>query len=184
MTQSKKLVRAQMKVLDARMPVRMQEREIMKMGTDRRWPFLVLGAAPVPPVPIFHNGWWLVPIIEDHSPIPERSMERVHALFEAGIRPKAFVIAHEAPMQLRAPANTPRVSPLEFWVQRLTAHSIAALQITGKILTTVVLPLTVAVLGVTLSAMVGLAAVALSDPCLIAVTDDDVWIQIDFWTTE
>lgn len=165
-------------------PAFLQERQILRVGVEQNWGFRVLGVAPVPPVPIFHNQWWLVPIEQDHSPIPERALERVHALYASGIRPRAFVIAHEVPLQLRPPANAPQISPLEFWAGRLTEHSVTVLKITGKVLTTVVLPLAVTVLGVTLSAMVGLASVALADPCLIAVTEDNVWIQIDFWMTE
>lgn len=163
---------------------RTQVFELLRVGSERHWSFRVLGVAPVPHAPIFHNQWWLVPIAQDSSPIPLRALERVNSIYEAGIRPKAFVIAHEAPRRLRAPAKISVMSPLEFRARQLAEHSFRVLQIAGKVLTRFVLPFTIALIGVTASAMVGLASVALSDPCLIAVTDDDVWIQIDFWMTE
>ena len=38
-----------------------------------------------------------------------------------------------------------------------------------------------ALFGAGLLVTLGLVSVALTDPCLIAITDDDVWIQIDYW---
>lgn len=184
MTQFQNLTRISPQTSASRVPIRNTEREMMDLAYEHKWQFPILGVAPIPKTAILFNRWWLVPLAEDHSQIPARSVARVRAIYEAGIRPKAFVIAHEVPLQLRAPANVPKISPLEFWAQRLAAHSISALKIVGHVLTKFVLPATAAVLGMTLSAMVGLANVALADPCLIAVTDDNIWIQIDYWMAE
>src|SRR5262249_29639717 len=123
----------------------------------------------------------LVPIEQDHTQIPARSLERVRAIYDAGIRPKAFIIAHEAPKQLPAPKAAPQITPLEFWSRRLAEHSLTALKLTGVVLTAVVVPLLVAALGVAALIGMGILSVALTDPCLIVVTEDDVWIQIDYW---
>jgi hypothetical protein len=162
------------------MPVLQQERELMRVATEHHWPFRVMGVAPVPAEPVFLNNWWLIPIAADHSQIPTRALERVQAIYEAGIRPKAFVIAHEAPKQLPAPRGTPIISPLEFWSKKLAEHSLTALKVIGVVFAAVV-PVLITILGVGAMAAVGLAGVLMTDPCLIAVTDDDVWVLVDYW---
>ena len=162
-------------------PVMQQERELASLGANRNWPFRVLGIAPVPTTAVYHNNWWLVPVAEDHSQIPARALERVRAIYEAGIRPKAFVIVHEAPAQLPAPANLPKVSRLDVWSRQMTQHTITAIKVVGTVIATVVVPLMLATLGAGLLLSLGLVGAVLTDPCLIVVTEDDVWIQIDYW---
>lgn len=162
-------------------PILRQERELMTMAAERHWPFRVLGVAPVPKTALYHNNWWLVPISEDHSQIPARALERVQAIYEAGIRPKAFVIAHEAPSQLEAPTPGPQISKLEMWLRQGATYSGPIIKGVATVVTTVVLPLAVATVGAGLLLSLGLVAAVLSDPCLIAVTEDNVWIQIDYW---
>jgi hypothetical protein len=113
-------------------------------------------------------------------PIPARALERVQAIYAAGIRPKAFVIAHEAPAQLLAPADAPKVSRLTFLASQMAQHSISTVKVIGKV-TAVAIPIVVSGLGLLGLAALGLAAVALTDPCLILVTEDNVWIEIDYW---
>ncbi len=162
------------------MPVQEREREIMAVGAAHNWPFRVLGVAPVPSAPVFHKNWWLVPIAQDHSQIPARTLERVQALYEAGIRPKAFLILHEAPPLLAAPDGAPEFSRAQYWARQAAKYSVTALGVTAKILL-VAVPLALAVVGVGALATIGLASAVLVDPCLIAVTDNDVWVQIDYW---
>lgn len=138
--------------------------------------------AAVPDRPLFHNGWWLVPLADDRSPLPARALERVQAIYQAGIRPKAFLVAHEATPQLPAPAGTPRQAKLEFWASQLAGHSETLLQVAGVVVTTLSAVLVAAGAGLGLLVLLGLAgAAALVDPCLIVVTEDDVWIVIDAW---
>lgn len=162
------------------MPVLPQERQIMQVAAARKFPFRVLGVAPAPVQPVFTHNWWLVPATDDHSQIPARAMERVQAIYAAGIHPKAFVIAHEAPAQIAAPRGTPVISPFEFWARKMGEHSQSALQIVSKAVT-IATPVLMAALGVGLLVSIGLAGAILTDPCLIAVTEDDVWIEIDSW---
>jgi hypothetical protein len=163
------------------MPVLQQEREILAIGEEHGWPFQALGIAPVPEKPVYHNNWWLVPVAEDHSQIPARALNRVQAIYAAGIRPKAFVIAHEALPQLMPPPDAPRVSRLEAWASRLSRNSTTILNITGKIAVAMIVPLAVAAVAATALAFVGLGYAIIADPCLIAITDENVWIQIDYW---
>jgi hypothetical protein len=160
------------------MPVMLQERQIMAVGAENGWPFRVLGVAPVPERPVHLNDWWLVPLNQDTSTVPARALERVRALYAAGVQPKAFIIAHEAPKQLAPPKETPVVSPVEYWVKRGETSAVSALKVLGAV-AAVAVPVVVGVLG--LAAMAALSAATMVDPCLIAVTEDDVWIQIDWW---
>jgi hypothetical protein len=164
-------------------PIFPQERKLMEVATDHHWPFKVMGVAPVPERPVYHNvgenNWWLVPLTEDRSQIPAPALDRVRAIYEAGIRPKAFVIAHEAPKQLMAPAGAPQVSRMEFWANQIARYSLTTAKVTGIILATVVIPLVVAGLGVGLLTLVSLASGI--DPKLIVVTDQNVWVEIYSW---
>lgn len=162
------------------MPVLEQERQIMALGEARRWDFRILGVAPVPHTAIYAKDCWLVPLQEDTSMIPAWALERVQALYEAGIRPKAFVIAHEAPKQIAPPKETPIVSPFQYWSKRAADSTVNVLKAAGTVVA-VVAPILLAVLGTTLLLSVTVAGALVADPCLIAVTDDDVWIQIDYW---
>ena len=67
---------------------------ILRLGKRLSWEPRPLGRASFPERPVFTEGWWLVPVHEDHSAIPERSQERVQAIYRAGLRPRGFVIAH------------------------------------------------------------------------------------------
>src|SRR5687767_2081771 len=118
MNRSMTLADTTTRTLRRAMPVLEQERRIMALGEMRHWDFRVLGVAPVPHTAIYAKEWWLVPLHEDTSTIPARTLERVHALYEVGIRPKAFVIAHEAPKQIAPPKDTPIISPFQYWSKR------------------------------------------------------------------
>jgi hypothetical protein len=181
MVPQKSLVKESARRMRVAMPVLEQEHKLMQVAAAHQWPFRVLGVAPVPAEPLFYNNWWFLPAAADHSEIPARPLERVQAIYEAGIRPKAWVILHEARPQLPPPADAPKVSPLEFWAHRMAGHSLTVIKFTGTVLATVVVPLAVTVLGVSMMAALGLASVLLADPCLIAVTDDDVWVMVDSW---
>lgn len=163
-------------------PIGKPELKLMEVGQVHHWPFRVVGMAPVPTEPVFVNGWWLVPVTQDECHIPARALGRVRAIYEAGIRPKAFVIAHEAPKLLNAPVGAPEVSRFEFYAGQLAQHSAAAARVAGKVLITLV-PIVMAGVGLTVMMAVGLAGAVLTDPCLLAVTEDDVWVQIDYWVS-
>ena len=155
-----------------------QEQQIMAVGSARRWPFRALGVAPAISQPVFYKNWWFVPIEQDRSLIPTRTLERVQAIYAAGIRPKAFIIAHEAPPQLAAPANRSRAPQWQTWAKQAARHSISGIRFVGNVVSTVA-PMALMVL-----LALGLLLPLLIDPCLIVVTEDDVWIQIDAWMVQ
>lgn len=180
MSEQTSLVRQPAKTLRTAMPILEQERHILQVGAAHHWPFRVLGVAPVPAAPVYHQDWWLVPAKEDRSLIPAWALERVQAIYAAGIRPQTFMIAHETPRQLDVPAGIPKVSRIEYWGHQMANHSVTALKVAGQALV-IVTPILLTGIGLTLLAAVGLAGAILTDPCLIAVTEDDVWIQIAYW---
>lgn len=162
------------------LPVKTQEKRLLALADSKHWPFRVLGIAPVPETPLYAKDWWLVPIAEDHSQIPARALERVRAIYEAGIRPKAFVIAHEAPKQIAPLREAPLISPVEYWTKRVGEQSVTVLKTIGTVVA-VAAPIVLTVLGAGLLASLAIAGAVVTDPCLIAVTEDDVWIQVDYW---
>lgn len=159
--------------------IRGHEQAFMELGSRQQWNFRILGVAPVPERAVFHNQWWLVPLQEDTSAIPARSLLRVRAIYEAGLSPKAFVIAHEAPRQIAPPPGTLLVSPFAYWTKRAADSSVSVAKCVGTALGALV-PAVLTILGTGLLAGLALGALVV-DPCLIAVTEDDVWIQIDYW---
>jgi hypothetical protein len=163
-------------------------RRHLAVGREFGWRFQVLGIAPFPSAPVRVGEWLLVPADQDNSPIPARAYERVQALYRAGLRPRGFVLVHEAPPILPAHAsNNPQSGRLwssEFeWVRARLSRLLL-----GVLAAVAILP----VLGALLMALaVGVAALAagmllfggmaLVDPILVAVTEDGCWIEIDRW---
>ena len=164
-------------------------RELVDVGRKHRWHFHAMGKAEIPARQIFLRNWMLVPVEQDTSLIPARALERVQAIYEAGLRPKGFVIAHEAPRTLANPAQDedyadgPRIDAeklkrivLDDVLPRLTAALRVGAPLVGKCVL-VALQGTLWVLG----GIGMLATVALLDPVLIAVTEDGYWVEIDRW---
>lgn len=153
--------------------------QVLAVGDDYGWPFVVLGQAPFPTEPVRLGDWLIVPAEMDSSPIPERAVKRVQAIYAAGLRPKGFVLVHEAPLQLAAPKPKP-FNVAEF-VERVSPK---VLDVLGKVVGTTAV---VALYGALAAAFVVcpwpflLIGMVLVDPILIAVTEDGYWIEIDRW---
>lgn len=149
--------------------------EFFALADSELWNFSVLGQAPMPNRAVRLQDWLIVPADQDNSQIPNRAMERIQAIFKAGIRPKGFVIVHEAPMLLPGPTKE-RKSFLEEvdWEQVRGAVG-QGLLATAKVVGTAA----AGVVGLLFTTLfLGLVAL---DPILIAVTEDDYWIEIDRW---
>ena len=149
---------------------------LLTLGRQQNWDFNILGQAPLPRQPIHLRDWLIVPAHQDSSHIPARALERIQAIFAMGLRPKGFVIVHEAPKLLPAPeviepepvavpTNSPGINP---WIKGLL----------GTIAVTI--PIAAAVASMIVPATLVVGAV-LVDPILVAVTEDDTWIEIDRW---
>jgi len=149
---------------------------LLTLGRQRNWDFNILGQAPLPRQPIHLQDWLIVPAHQDSSQIPARALGRIQAIFAMGLRPKGFVIVHETPKLLPAPeliepepvavpSNTPGLKP---WITGLLGAMAVAIPVAAAVATMIV-PATLAVGAV------------LVDPILVAVTEDNTWVEIDRW---
>jgi hypothetical protein len=166
-----------------------QTRQVLSLGRSNGWGFTVLGKADLPDRPIHLEKWLIVPAHEDSTPVPKRTLERIHAIYTAGLQPKGFVVVHETPRYLPAPrqeapqnTNSFQARPGDHFGQApyetkkkgdSSGSSSFASLATG--------------LGTVLSAMALLIFPALLmgllalDPIVIAVMDDGSWVEIDRW---
>src|SRR3990172_5447036 len=85
---------------------------LIRYGLSHGWALAILGQAPMLEEPVRLKEWLLVPAHKDTGQIPPRALNRVQALFAAGIRPQAFVIVHEAPRALPAGETVRKTAPL------------------------------------------------------------------------
>lgn len=167
--------------------------QALALGKRHGWDFVALGQAPLPGTALHLGHWLVVPAEEDSSPLPERTLTRIQALYAAGLRPKGFVVVHEAPRLLPAsiaeqsPANLTisTQSPAQRQLRKLLhylplALGVGVLAIIGATLLAVVLALGSAFVVIGLFA----GLVYAIDPILIAVMDDDTWLEIDRWWVE
>lgn len=153
-----------------------ESQDFLALGRQQNWDFNILGQAPLPRQPIHLQDWLIVPAHQDSSHIPARALERIQAIFAIGLRPKGFVIVHEAPKLLPAP-KVIEPEPMDVptnslddkpWITGFLGATANAASITAAIASMIV-PATLAVGAVLL------------DPILVAVTEDDTWIEIDRW---
>lgn len=134
-----------------------QKELLMDVGNRNNWNFVNLGKAPIPEQPVRAGEWLILSAMEDNSPIPSRTMQRIQTIYQEGIRPLHWVVVHEAPLLLSAPKpekqKKPRVLPY-----------LALLGGLGALLATTLITTT-----------------AVVDPILIAITPEFDWIEIDRW---
>lgn len=176
-TQTNWIVQNKPEVLDpASSP---QVRELMTLGREEAWDFAVLGQASMPEQPVRLKDWLIVPAEQDSSQIPERALNRVEAIFMAGIRPKGFILVHEAPMQLSAPEGEREQT--SWMLDPVTTQRTIETLSFGVTSLAKVLAGAVALVATVILPAVFLTGAALLDPILITVTDDDYWIEIDRW---
>lgn len=163
---------------------------ILALGRENSWNFTVLGQAPMPVEPTRLGNWLISPAHLDSSPLPESTSARVQAIFTAGLRPKGFVMVHEAPLLLGSGKKTdPKQLRLPLLPQGMrTALKVAGYGLGGiaamlalfsGLLVVGFLAAVIAVIVLLPASM--LAGVAVLDPILVAVTADDYWIEIDRW---
>ena len=164
--------------------------ELVDLGVRRSWSFRPIGQAPLLERPHYLDGWWFLPVQEDTSALPARTLKRVGAIYEAGLRPRGFIVAHESPpmlMNVEATARSERgrhfdLDEMATRVQQGFAHAFSRESLLGRAAPLVlsgvlfILKGAVVVLGVC-----GVLAVVALDPVLIAVTEDGYWVEIDRW---
>jgi hypothetical protein len=155
-----------------------QTEQLLTLGEEKHWFTQILGQAPMLEEPIRVREWVLMPASMDSTPLPEHAMDRIHAVYEADIRPQGFVLVHEAPLEIGGPQ--PEMKP-KVDLQLLKKIGGATLGV-GLLSGSIVALAGIAILGGILLAPIGLlgAAVVL-DPILVVVTTDNYWIEIDRW---
>jgi len=167
-----------------------ETQQLMSLGEQHNWDFQIIGKAPFPEAPIRIGDWLLSPAQTDSSLIPARTLTRIQAIFAAGIRPKGFVIAHEAPKYLPSPDVSKTKEPGQIQFPTPNPNSFQSQGNINEILGFV----SKAILGLisTLAAFLSIAVpliltsgflmgAVLIDPILIAVTEDSTWIEVDRW---
>jgi hypothetical protein len=167
-----------------------QTRQLTTLGRQQGWNSAVLGQAPLPSEPVRLGDWLIVPAHLDSSPVPARALARVQAIFAAGLRPKGFVVVHEAPKLLPAPVqdhpDALRMSALPAPVRSALKVTSIAVGVLGTLAVVASGLAILAVAAISLAAILALPAIlvvgaAVVDPILVAVTDDGYWIEIDRW---
>ena len=164
-----------------------ETRTLLELGRQQDWDFAILGRAPLPDQPVRLGDWLVIPAYQDSSQVPARTLERIQAIYAAGLRPKGFLLVHEAPLALPAPEKEtieiPQMPTYPRNNRKMIVIAIAVL-----IFGLIILPATVAVIAAALTATASLAApaalvvsAAILDPILVAVSEDGYWVEIDRW---
>ena len=163
------------------------------LGKEKEWEVAVLGRAPMLAEPVRLGDWLLMPVEEDASPMPTRAIERVQAIYAAGLRPQGFVVVHEAPLLLTTPEGRhakawqfPSLSPDAKSALKAAAGTLGVVAV-GIGAVTGIAALAVAALSVAAVLAVPvflLAGMTLIDPILVVVTEDGYWVEIDRWSNE
>lgn len=156
----------------------------------------LMGHSQAPITPHRVGAWWMEPL-RDYEALPPRARYRLESLLSSGLQPKAVVLFHELPQFMEQEDfgistlvnKTDRLRyQIPETVEAFSANVAKKLPVVGALLWRVglvVLPLVVLSLGVlvagaaTAATAVG-TAVAL-DPCLVVVTVDGYWIEVDRW---
>jgi hypothetical protein len=132
---------------------------LLDVGYRNNWDFVCLGKAPVPTQPVRIGEWLIVSALEDNSPIPRQTMQRIQTIYQEGLRPQSWVLVHEAPYQLCPPKQDKKSKRI--WPYLALLGSLGLL------------------IGYTV-----LASAAVVDPILIAVTPESDWVEIDRWMAQ
>jgi hypothetical protein len=132
----------------------------VRIGYENHWRFRVVGHGDVPQESFYRDEWVFEPV-----DAPQMAQDRLDALQRSGIRFKGFVIAHEAPRLLAAPAPK--------------KHDFKNNQ-TGAILPDNSELFAGMVQGVLFLISLIFQA-ALLDPALIVILEDGTWLEVMTW---
>lgn len=137
-----------------------EARRAIQIGYENHWRFRAVGQGEVPTESFYREEWVFEPI-----KAPQVAQDRIEKLKQSGIRFKGFVIAHEAPRLLSAPA------PKKQDFKNNQTNNI--------------LPDVEAFFGALLKGFLFLLTlifqVALLDPALIVVLEDGTWLEVMTW---
>jgi len=149
-------------------------------------------------------------LVTSQTKLPARSRIRLETVIASGVNPKAVVLFHEIPTQSTSQASgqfvkavRSRVSSGVIWTQqecpvlleRATQTLVTGLEktevssrkyvpVVGNFLVksaAVAVPVLATVAVGLLFAAASIATALLHDPCLVVVTQDGFWIEVDRW---
>ena len=149
--------------------------------------FKVLCQGPKVTSVIEAGKWRLVPLELDTAPIPPHALVKVQRLFEPGIRPEQFLVAHELELPkvqiIQRQVETRGVD----WDRALMAAKVIALVTGAALAIAALVAVVVAFLAAIVVGAVVVAAIAAAiagiayDPVLVAVLEDGTWLEVDRW---
>ena len=158
-----------------------QTQQLLTLGEENHWPTQILGRAPMLKEPLRVREWILMPALMDSTPLPDHAMERIHTVYEVGIRPQGFVIVHEAPLEIGVPQPEVKQKVDSDLLKKIGGAALGAGLLSGSIVALA----GIAILGGILLAPIGLlGAAVILDPILVVVTTDNYWIEIDRWDVQ
>ncbi|MDO8673973.1 MAG: hypothetical protein Q7O66_21390 [Dehalococcoidia bacterium] len=181
---------------------------LLERRQELTFPVVVLGQSQAPIFPMQVGPWWMEPLTRE-TKLPARAEKRLQALLATGVKAKAVVLFHEIPTatkrrpsrlerNLRQAVSTSVRSLQQELPVKVEQAGRAANQLFYRTATAtqknapvvarsllkmgvVALPIIAAVVLGTLSITATIAAAALHDPCLVLVTQDGYWIEVDRW---
>ena len=159
------------------------------------FPIRIVGHSQAPIVPQRVGAWWLE-LYQPGTALPSRARQRLEAVLAAGVQPKAIVVFHEIPTadpvaQRPLSVTGQKAIALARWAQQeapvaLSRGATVARRyapVVGRAAGKIAL-ITAQVLGVaalTTLVIAGQILSAVVDPCLVVVTEDGDWVEIDRW---
>jgi hypothetical protein len=174
-------------------------KQVVELAEKKHWGIRVLGEGSIPETPIFREGWWYEPLSEE-CVIHPLAVQRVQEIYQAGIRPKGFIVAHQTLPILGGPKPKvnvtvvddcwpkfdpqPKVEIRKGKVQTKVQTEclpdlMPALQVIGQ-----VVGVALQVLGVVLMVIVGALSTISLDPALIMVLEDGTQVEVARWYNE
>jgi len=143
------------------------------------FPVRILGQSMAPVIPQQVGDWWLEPL-GPATILPARAQRRLRAVLAAGVVPRAVVVFHELPatpsarlsaVQRHVVSVARALPPMAAAVER---SALRLLPVLGWLLIAAVRALLCGLAAV-------VAALVLVDPCLVVVTEDGWWLEVDRW---
>jgi hypothetical protein len=149
-----------------------------------------IGRSSASVIPQLVGDWWVQPLTPE-TYLPARAEARLNQVFEAGIKPKAVVVFYELPGKAE-PSKVSQVGQQvgqqlsRFASVDVPAAALRAGQLAKQhgpgVLRMAAIGAGVVLTGMGLIALAGItAAVSVTDPCLVIVTEDGYWLEVDRW---
>ena len=139
-----------------------EARKAIQVGYENHWRFRVVGIGGVPEKSYYRDEW-----VYEPTEAPQSAQDRLDVLKGSGIGIKGFVIAHEAPRLLSAPATAPKKQ--DFKNNQTDGIVPDTSEVVSKLVQGFVFFLAL------------IFQAALLDPALIVVLEDGTWLEVMTW---